>query len=645
MRWSTRTLGQIRLGVVACGLLLGSVGGRAATMDILIVYTREVRQAHGGAAGVAAHVNTAVASANLALADSRIDGALRLVRLEEVDYVESDDGMVADLRAMWDPADGMMDEIAAWREESGADLVCLFQQSPTGSTGQGYALAVERGVAALAFTTVDTDYVAGGTFAHEIGHNLGSQHGRGDPRTAEPLFPYAWGYRFLGASGSQFRTLMAYSPGLRIMRYSNPEIEYDQVPLGKPEADAESADNARAFNITVPVVADYYATVVPSDDEEPPQEEPPVEVEPPIEVEPTISVQPMVSWSQVAWGGEFELTVEAVGSPAPQYQWRRNGLAISGETGSSLIIQKANENDSGSYDVVVSNAAGSVVSEAVQIAVAARVRRQLVNLSVRRNLAGNEPVIVGFVVAGSGQRRLLIRAVGGSLADYEVANAMPDPRLIVFGESGGVLLQNNDADGGTELAGAIGATGAFPLSSPRDAALVASLAPGVYTVQVQAADGIGGEVLTEIYDVTGQTDNASEPLSSSRPVNLSTRSRLQAGDTLIVGFVLESDSTRRLLVRAMGPTLTEFGVIGVMADPQWSIYDERGDLVGGVTDFVATAELDAATTSAGAFAAGSSEEAVAVRSFAPGAYTIHVTAEPGTAGGEVLVEMYDVTVE
>lgn len=121
----------------------------------------------------------------------------------------------------------------------------------------------------------------------------------------------------------------------------------------------------------------------------------------------------------------------------------------------------------------------------------------LVNLSMRVTLAQGQTITSGFVIAGTQPRRVLIRAVGPTLGNFGIRNAHPTPSVTLFNEWGNLLLHNEGWNGASFLAAASSAVGAFPLSpTSKDAAVMNTLAPGIYTVRV---GGGAGEVLVEVY--------------------------------------------------------------------------------------------------------------------------------------------------
>jgi hypothetical protein len=124
---------------------------------------------------------------------------------------------------------------------------------------------------------------------------------------------------------------------------------------------------------------------------------------------------------------------------------------------------------------------------------------RLLNVSVLRNLGSG--ITVGFVVAGSGSKNFLIRAIGPTLSTlFGVGGAIIDPQLELY-RGPTKIAENNDWAGTTSLADAFAQVGAFSLAATsRDAALVASLQPGNYTVRVTGVGNMTGIVLVEVYE-------------------------------------------------------------------------------------------------------------------------------------------------
>ncbi|MDO8541656.1 MAG: alkaline phosphatase D family protein [Opitutaceae bacterium] len=131
----------------------------------------------------------------------------------------------------------------------------------------------------------------------------------------------------------------------------------------------------------------------------------------------------------------------------------------------------------------------------------------LVNISTLSRVASEtDPLVSGFVISGTSDRAVLVRAVGPTLAGFGVSDPLMRPQLAVF--QGSKLVATNEAWGGSteqvdRMTGAFDRAGAFRLidTDSRDAALFLSLPPGPYTVQVSSGDGRPGAALLEVYDL------------------------------------------------------------------------------------------------------------------------------------------------
>ncbi len=259
---------------------------------------------------------------------------------------------------------------------------------------------------------------------------------------------------------------------------------------------------------------------------------------------------------------------------------------------------------------------------------------RLINIATRAAVGGSAGVpIAGFVVAGDA-RPVLVRAIGPALTGFGVAGALADPRLTVVRGDGSTLGSNDNwlaTDGP-----AISAAGAFSLTAgSRDAALIASFVAGSYTAPVTGAVNDAGVALVEVYD-TGSS-------ASGGIVNASTRAFVGTGESVLIpGFVVGGNGSLRVLMRAVGPGLGDFGVSGALADPILTIFRDGASVATNDNWSTAanSAEIAAAATKVGAFplASGSRDAAVLV-SLAPGAYTAVVSGVGGTTG-TALVELY-----
>ncbi len=155
--------------------------------------------------------------------------------------------------------------------------------------------------------------------------------------------------------------------------------------------------------------------------------------------------------------------------------------------------------DGGRTVQVSGPAAGNLIVEAYDAA--SGLSPRLTNLSARNFVGtGGDVLIAGFTVAGSGNKNVLIRAAGPSLGALGVAGTLVDPKLELFNSSQ-VKISENDNYSPT-LPAVSSSVGAFPfVPGAKDAALMVSLPPGGYTVQVSGADGGTGDAIVEVYEL------------------------------------------------------------------------------------------------------------------------------------------------
>ena len=346
---------------------------------------------------------------------------------------------------------------------------------------------------------------------------------------------------------------------------------------------------------------------------------------------PVVITQP-ASVAQPA-GTAASLTVVASGSPA--YQWRKNGVNVVGATNATLPFAALTAADTASYDVVLTNATGTVTSNAATVVVATPLTAVLRNLSVRATLTANQILFVGVNMSGAG-KDVLVRAAGPSLGALGVPGTMADPRLSVFSTATPPVLiaQNNNWAGDPAVTAAIGRLGAFPMASPTslDAALVTAIAGG-RTVQVSGP--AAGNVIVEAYDAGAGNDARFTSISARNFVGT-------GGDILIAGFTIDGTGSKNLLIRAAGPSLGALGVPGTLVDPKLEIFTAttvpvkvaENDNFSGAVDTLAR------TLGGFGFVPGARDAAILV-SLPAGGYTVQVSGlNNGT--GEAIIEVYEV---
>lgn len=268
---------------------------------------------------------------------------------------------------------------------------------------------------------------------------------------------------------------------------------------------------------------------------------------------------------------------------------------------------------------------------------------RLANVSTR-GVAGKDSatMIAGFVVTGNAAKDVLIRAVGPTLVSYGVSGTLANPRLRLY-KAGTAILENDDWSLGgaaTQISSAAVRVGAQPLlSGSADAAILAHLDPGVYSAHVTSDDSSTGVVLMEVYDASTAAQNA------PKVVNLSARATVGRGDDImIVGFVVEGNVPKKVLIRGVGPALIPYGVNGALLDPKLRLYKSgtalaENDNWSSGSD--ASALADAAKTVGAQPLTDGSKDAAILLYLAPGVYSAHVSGV-GDTTGIALIEVYEV---
>jgi hypothetical protein len=250
----------------------------------------------------------------------------------------------------------------------------------------------------------------------------------------------------------------------------------------------------------------------------------------------------------------------------------------------------------------------------------------LLNVSTRANVqTGDNVLIGGLIISGDAPKRVILRALGPSLAAAGLRGALANPTLRLH-DGRGALVALNDNWRSDEAA--VRATGLAP-SDDYDAAIVATLAPGAYTAIVSGVGGTSGIALVELYDLDR---------GNARIANISTRARVGTSDSVMIGgFVVGGDQPGRVVVRAMGPSLAASGVEGALGDPVLELFNSSGSKIFENDNWQsAQAEQIGAT----ALAPGDGREAAIIATLPPGAYTAIVRGARGSTGVALIEANY-----
>ncbi|HKP03939.1 MAG TPA: choice-of-anchor Q domain-containing protein, partial [Chthoniobacterales bacterium] len=255
------------------------------------------------------------------------------------------------------------------------------------------------------------------------------------------------------------------------------------------------------------------------------------------------------------------------------------------------------------------------------------------NISTRLRVeTGDRVMIAGFIISGSGPKRVVLRGLGPSLANFGITDVLADPVLELRDSSGALLLTNDNwSDDPTDQLIALG----LAPQHPNESGMVATLPSGVaYTAILTGKNGGTGVGLVEVYD----TDQGAD----SQLANISTRGFVQAGDNVMIGgFILGSSSGgTSVAVRGIGPSLSQSGLSNVLADPILELRDSNGMLLV-LNDNWQDDSVSAAQLTAHGLAPQNSLESGIFASLPAGAFTAILAGKNGGTGIG-LVEIFNV---
>jgi peptidyl-Asp metalloendopeptidase len=214
-------------------------------VDVLVLYTTPVKNTLGGVAQAQVFAQQAIDSANTAYLNSKIRMRVRLANAEETAIAETG-SLGTELPVVRNDA-----ATSISRNNANADLVAMISNS-SDNCGIGYLMGALSGNQNSGFTVTSRTCAVGNlSFAHELGHNMGSTH---NPENgSNPTFNYGFGHYYDG----NYRTVMSYTNQCpagctRRAYFSNPEVLFNNLPTG-----LESRNNALSFNNTADVIANY----------------------------------------------------------------------------------------------------------------------------------------------------------------------------------------------------------------------------------------------------------------------------------------------------------------------------------------------------------------------------------------------------
>jgi hypothetical protein len=238
-------------------------------------------------------------------------------------------------------------------------------------------------------------------------------------------------------------------------------------------------------------------------------------------------------------------------------------------------------------------------------------------------------LIEGFIVQGpaGATKKILVRAVGPSLAQFGVPDALANPSLEIHDAGGATVATNSDWKT-TQIGGLItgnqfaeiSGSGLAP-SNDLESAIIANLQPGSYTAVVRGAGNTVGTGVVDAFDLA--------PASDARVANIATRGLVQAGDGLMIaGFIVQNGAVK-VVARAIGPSLTQFGISNALTDTTLQLRDQQGAIVLENDDWRTSQEQELQNLG---LQPSNDLEAALVATVLPGQYTAQVRGKGDTTG-------------
>lgn len=254
---------------------------------------------------------------------------------------------------------------------------------------------------------------------------------------------------------------------------------------------------------------------------------------------------------------------------------------------------------------------------------------QLLNISTRMRVQTGENVLIGgFIITGTEPKKVIIRGIGPSLGSSGLQSPLPDPTLELHQRSTTIASNDNWKEHEAEVVATT-----IPPAHDLESAIVTTLTPGNYTAILSDRNGVSGVGVVEVYDL-GQAANA-------RLANISSRGFVDTDDSVMIGGLIVGGGSGvgsgRVLIRAIGPSLSSAGVTGALQDPTLELFNGSGTSLATNDDWMTTqkAEIEATT-----IAPSNDRESAIVATLPGGNYTAVVRGKNNTVGVAV-VEAYN----
>jgi hypothetical protein len=199
-----------------------------------------------------------------------------------------------------------------------------------------------------------------------------------------------------------------------------------------------------------------------------------------------------------------------------------------------------------------------------------------VDISTRLHVETGQHVgIAGFVISGSTSKKIIVRALGPTLAQFDVPGVLQNPALALYDSSSNLIASNDNWKSSQQTE--IQASGYAP-GDDREAAILQTFPPGSYTAIVRGVNATVGVALLEVYDLDQSSASLITSISTRGPVG--TDANVMIGGFAVGGGLgSNGDGSSEVLVRGIGPELTSFGIADALQDPQMELFDGNGNLL------------------------------------------------------------------
>ncbi len=252
----------------------------------------------------------------------------------------------------------------------------------------------------------------------------------------------------------------------------------------------------------------------------------------------------------------------------------------------------------------------------------------LLNISTRGEVGADDDVLIaGFIVTGTTEKQVLVRGLGPSLAFRGIPGLLADPTIELRDETGALITSNDnwmDSPQRQDIMDSMLAPG-----DDREAAILATLAPGSYTAILRGVGNSTGLGIVEAYNLG--------PDASGSLANISTRGLVSTGEQVLIGGFIVDDLNSIVLLRGLGPSLALAGVSNALANPTLELHDSNGDVIAFNDDWM---QSDEALIENTGLAPTFDEESAILTTLGPGAFTAILRGLDETSGAG-LFEVYN----